>query len=166
LKNNINGLDMTDHNQIRSLLPLQVAGGINREEQTWIDDHLRECSDCRSELASLRSLAADLKSIPEPQPSFGLAQRTRARIAAEMAAKAERRQQQRFLASIIGFAWIVTVLTFVIGRFLITDVALWVGISPETCMRVFISYTIFAGTASVAFSGLLARRHRDERRLI
>ena len=157
---------MTDHNQIRSLLPLQVAGGISREEQTRINDHLRECSDCRRELASLRSLAADLKSIPEPQPSFGLAQRTRARIVAEMAAKAERRQQQRFLASIVGFAWIVTALTFVIGRLLVGDVAAWLGISASTCMTVFISYTILAGTASVAFSGLVARRHRDERRLI
>src|ERR1700760_177618 len=152
---------MNDHNQIRSLLSLQVSGGISSEEQTRIDDHLRECSDCRRELASLRALAADLKSIPEPQLSFGLAQRTRARIAAEMAAKAERRQNHRFLASIVGFSWIVTVLTFVIGRLLITDVALWVGISPETCMRAFISYTILAGTATIAFSGLLARRHRD-----
>ena len=157
---------MNDHNQIRSLLRLQVAGGISREEQSRIDGHLLECGDCRRELASLRTLAADLKSIPEPQPSFGLAQRTRARIAAEMAAKAERQQQQRYIAWMVGFAWLVTALTFVIGRILVADVAAWLGISAGTCMTVFITYTIFAGTASVAFSFLLARRHRDERRLI
>jgi predicted anti-sigma-YlaC factor YlaD len=157
---------MNDHNQIRNLLPLQMAGGISREEQARLDDHLRECSDCRRELASLRALAADLKSIPEPQPSFGLAQRTRARIKAEIAARAERQQQQRYLAVMIGFAWLVTALTLVVGRYLVVDVAAWLGISPHICTSAFIAYMIFSATASIAFAGLVATRHRNERRLI
>ncbi len=157
---------MNDHNEIRSLLPLQVAGGISREEQTRVDDHLRECSDCRSELASLRALAADLKSIPEPQPLFGLAQRTRARIMAEIAAKAERRQNQRYLALLIAFAWIVTALTFLAGKYLAEDIAEWLKMSSSAWVNAFIWYMIFSAVASIAFAGLVARRHRNDRRLV
>jgi predicted anti-sigma-YlaC factor YlaD len=157
---------MNDHNQIRNLLPLQVAGGNSREEQMRVDDHLRQCSDCRSELASLRALAADLKSIPAPQPMFGLAQRTRARIMAEMAAKAERRQNQRNLALLIAFAWIVTALTFMAGKYLAQDIAAWLKMSPSAWVNAFIWYTIFSAIASIAFAGLVARRHRNDRRLV
>jgi predicted anti-sigma-YlaC factor YlaD len=157
---------MNDHNQIRSLLPLQVAGAISREEQAKLDDHLRECSDCRSELASLRALAADLKSIPAPQPLFGLAQRTRARIRAELAAKAERRQNQQYLALLSAFAWLVTAMTFVAGKYLAQDLAVWMKMSPSAWVNAFIWYMIFSAIASTAFAGLVARRHRNDRRLV
>jgi len=159
-------LDMTEHNRIRASLGLLVANGLSAEEQSGVLKHLRECELCRAELTSLRVLAIDLKNIPQPQPSLGLAQRTRARVAAEMAAKAEREQQQRYLVLMIGFAWIVTALTFLTGRFLVADVAAWLRISQGTCVTAFISYMIFAGIASIAFAGLLATRHRNERRLI
>jgi hypothetical protein len=157
---------MTEHDRMRALLGLQVANALSTVEKAAIDEHLRECNLCRVELASLRAIAGGLKSIPQPQPSFGLLQRTRARIAAEMAAKAERQQHQRMLAWVLGFAWIFTGLTVAAGRFLVLELAAWLRISPEACMTVFIAYAIFAGTASVAFAGMLATRHRNERRLI
>jgi anti-sigma factor RsiW len=157
---------MSDHQEIRSLLALHVAGGLSREEQTAVRQHLGECRSCREELADLSAIADSLKSMPPPQLSFGLAQRTRARIVAEIAAREERRQQQRYLTVMIGFAWLVTVLTFVIGRFVVADVAAWLRISRDTCMTAFISYMIFSATASIAFAGVVATRHRNERRLI
>ena len=102
---------MNEHIRIRGLLALYLTNSLSREEEAGVDQHLPACSDCRAELATLRMIAVDLKSMPPPQPSFGLAQRTRARIAGEMAAKAERRQHQRMLAWVIGFAWIFTGLT-------------------------------------------------------
>jgi hypothetical protein len=156
---------MSDHDRFRALLALHVASGLSQKENE-LDEHLGQCALCRAELAGLRAIAADFKSIPLPQPSLGLAQRTRARIAAELAAREERRQHHKLLALVIGFAWMVTVLSWIVGRFLVADVAAWLRISPETCMTVFISYTIFAITASLAMIGLMATRHRHERRLI
>jgi anti-sigma factor RsiW len=157
---------MNEHIRVRGLLALYLTNSLSREEKAGIDQHLPACSDCRAELATLRMIAGDLKLIPPPQPSFALAQRTRARIVGEMAAKAERRQHQRMLAWVIGFAWIFTGLTFAAGRFLVPEVAAWLGISPEACMTAFIVYAIFAGTASLAFAGVLATRQRNERRLV
>jgi anti-sigma factor RsiW len=157
---------MNEHIRVRGLLALYLTNSLSREEGAVVDQHLAECSDCRAELATLRMIAGDLKSMPPPQPSFGLARRTRARIAAEMAAKAERRQHQRMLAGVIGFAWIFTGLTFAAGRFLVLELAAWLRISPQVCMTVFIAYANFAGTASVAVAGMLATRHRNERRLV
>jgi anti-sigma factor RsiW len=157
---------MNEHIRVRGLLALYLTNSLSGEEEAGVDQHLPACSDCRAELATLRMIAGDLKSITPPQPSFGLAQRTRARIAGEMAAKAERRQNQRMLAWVIGFAWIFTGLTVAAGRFLVLEVAAWLSISPKACMTVFIAYAIFAGTASLAFAGMLATRQRNERRLV
>jgi anti-sigma factor RsiW len=157
---------MNKHIRVRGLLALYLTNGLTREEEAGVEQHLPACSDCRAELVTLRLIAGDLKSIPPPQPSFGLAQRTRARIAAEMAAKAERRQHRRMLAWVIVFAWIFTALTLAAGRFVVLELAAWLRISPEACMTVFIAYAIFAGTASLAFAGVLATRRRNERRLV
>jgi anti-sigma factor RsiW len=157
---------MNEHIRVRGLLALYLTNSLSREEEAGVAQHLLACSDCRAELGALRMIAGDLKSMPSPQSSFGLAQRTRVRIAAEMAAKADRRQHRRTLAWVIGFAWIFTALTFAVGRFLVLELAAWLRISPDTCMTVFIAYAIFAGTASVAFAGMLATRHRNERRLV
>jgi anti-sigma factor RsiW len=157
---------MNEHIRIRGLLALYLTKSLSREEEAGVDQHLPACSDCRAELVTLRMITGDLKSMPAPRPSFGLAQRTRARIACEMAAKAERRQNQRMLAWVIGFAWIFTGLTFMAGRFLVPEVAAWFRISPETCMIAYIAYAVFAGTTSVAFAGMLATRQRNERRLV
>jgi anti-sigma factor RsiW len=157
---------MNEHIRIRGLLALYLTKSLSREEEAGVDQHLPACSDCRAELVTLRMITGDLKSMPAPRPSFGLAQRTRARIAGEMAAKAERRQNQRMLAWVIGFAWIFTGLTFMAGRFLVPEVAAWFRISPETCMIAYIAYAVFAGTTSVAFAGMLATRQRYERRLV
>jgi anti-sigma factor RsiW len=157
---------MNEHIRVRGLLALYLTNSLSREEEAGVDQHLLACSNCRAELGTLRVIAGDLKSTPPPQPSFGLAQRTRARIAAEMAARAERRQHQRTLVWVIGFAWIFTGLTVAAGRFLAPEVAAWLRISPEACMTVFIAYAIFAGTASVAFAGMLATRQRNERRFV
>jgi len=157
---------MSDHQEIRSLLALQVAGGLNPEEQATVEEHLRDCGFCRTEFAKLQAIASDLKVLPQPRPSLGLARRTRARIVAETAAREERRQHHRLLTMVIGFAWIFTILTFAFGRFLAADVAAGLRISPDTCMTAFIWYMVFSGTASIAFAGLVATRHRNERRLI
>ncbi len=157
---------MNEHIRVRGLLALYLTNGLSREEEAGVDQHLPACSDCRAELVTLRLIAADLKSMPPPQPSFGLAQRTRARIAADMEPKAERRQHRRMLAWVIVFAWIFTALTLAAGRFVMLELAAWLRISPEACMTVFIAYAILAGTTSLAFAGVLAARQRNERRLV
>lgn len=157
---------MNEHIRVRGLLALYLTNSLSREQKDGVERHLLACTGCRAELASLHMIANDLKAMSPPQPSFGLAQRTRARIASEMAAKAERRQHQRMLAWVIGFAWIFTGLTFMAGRFLVPEVAAWLRISPQSCMTAFIAYAIFAATTSVVFAGMLATRQRHERRLI
>ncbi len=46
------------HRQFKEWLQLSAIGELTRERQELLDVHLRECSECRTELASIKSLAS------------------------------------------------------------------------------------------------------------
>lgn len=149
---------MNEHSEIRKLLPLSAAGAAEDGEQALVDGHLSECRACREELAGLRSIAGALKSLPVPQPSLGLARRTRARVAAEFAARQERRSHQLWLGALIAFAWLLTGMSFAMARYFGQELGSLFRLSPGQFQAGFLAYTLFGGVGTLALAALLGAR--------
>lgn len=155
---------MNEHNEVRGLLALAASGDLHKDEQRRVNDHLRECAPCRQDFYALRSLAADLRILPAPHPSLGLAAKTRARVAAEVAAGAERRRYHVLLALLICFGWILTLLTLFLGGRLAAGLAQMMGFSPAQFVAGFIGYLILTVLASAVFAGLVGPSLQATRR--
>lgn len=89
----------------RESLGAYALGQLPDEERIGLDAHLEGCSECRSELAGLESVAramplADPERFAAPaQPPAGLGKRIEATIASERRSSGRRRRRRRF-----GFA--------------------------------------------------------------
>ena len=156
---------MNRHDQIRDLLALAAAQVLDGAEQARVEAHVRECAECAAELASMRGIAGALGNLPAPQPSLGLAARTRLRVAAEMAARTKRRQYHLLITLLICFGWIITLLTLLAGRYFADDLAYFFNLSFAQFAIGFIGYTLLASVASAAFAGLIGPRVQAARRM-
>jgi anti-sigma factor RsiW len=155
---------MDEHTEIRDLLALAAAGALEPGEQQRVEAHLRDCAACARDLAGLRALAAELRIVPAPQPSLGLAARTRARVAAEFTARAERRRYHLLLGLLISFGWLLTLLTVLVFRYFGEDLARFFRLSFSELEIGLIAYTLLAALATAAFAGLAGPRHQAQRR--
>jgi anti-sigma factor RsiW len=158
---------MNHHDEIRGLLALAAAGDLGADEQRRVANHLRECAACTSELAALRALAEGLRILPAPQTSLGLVARTRARVAAELLARQERRRHHMLIALLIAFGWALTLLTIAAGRWFGDDLARFFRVSVAQFELGFIGYTLLAAVATAGFAALAGPRyeHDAQRRL-
>ncbi|HKT50927.1 MAG TPA: zf-HC2 domain-containing protein [Candidatus Angelobacter sp.] len=156
---------MNPHNEIRALLTLAAARALDGAEQARVEAHIRDCADCAAELASMQRIAAALGGLPAPQPSLGLAARTRLRVAAEMAARAKRRQYHILITLLVCFGWIITLLTLLAGRYFAEDLAYLFNLSFAQFAVAFIGYTLLASVASAVFAGLIGPRVQAARRM-
>jgi anti-sigma factor RsiW len=155
---------MNEHTEIQGLLALAAAGALEPAEQARVDGHLRTCAACAKELAGLQALAAELSILAAPQPPLGLAARTRARVAAELAARAERRRHHLLLGLLISFGWLLTLLTLLAARYFGDDVARLFRLSFSDVEIGFFAYTLLAALASAAFAGVAGPHHHAQRR--
>ena len=57
-----------------------VDGALEGEERTRVEAHVAECAACRAQAAAERALRTRLRSLPPPEPPFGLEQRVRANL--------------------------------------------------------------------------------------
>lgn len=156
---------MNPHDEIRALLTLAAACALDGAEQARVEAQVHGCADCAAELASMQRIAAALGSLPAPQPSLGLAARTRLRVAAEMAARAKRRQYHLLITLLICFGWIITLLTLVAGTYFADDLGYLFNLSFAQFAIGFIGYTLLASVASAAFAGLIGPRVQAARRM-
>ena len=73
-----------DHNEIKQLLPLAALDQITPDEAQELDDHLRGCDECPSELQAFREAAAAIPLADEPAaPQQRIWARLEARLASE-----------------------------------------------------------------------------------
>jgi len=98
---------MSEHEAIRELLVLASAGVLDAHEQRRVDEHVRDCAECRRELDIWSAYAQGLREIPQPVVPPRLMERTRARLLQERATAAERRWDELMLAALALFAWTV-----------------------------------------------------------
>lgn len=98
---------MTGHEELRKMLALAAAGILDASEQRTVEQHVRECDECRRELEILTGYSAGLGSMPQPVVPEGLVERTRLRVAEAGWAAAERRSRDLMLALLVVFSWVV-----------------------------------------------------------
>ena len=116
---------MSEHDEILALLALAAAGVLDAADQGRVDDHLRGCETCRGELAAWTGYAGACRSLRPPAQPDRLVERTRERIIAEHAARADQRSEGFLLAVLAGFGWIVAITIWFLARlFLFGAVAL------------------------------------------
>lgn len=156
---------MTEHDEIRNLLALAAAGGLDEAEEHRVLSHARTCGECSKEMESWQLLAAGLRRLPTPQPSAALIQRTRAIAEARLEEAAEARWQRNVMIFVVTFAWVLTIVSWPLVRLAtsgmegLLDVHLnqsWISFACVTAL-----VWLTGGTAAV----LLALNQRRERRL-
>ena len=77
------------HEEIQAALAAEALGALDGDEAAAVQAHLRECAECREELASLREAAASLAyAAPTAPMEPGRSDRLRARLLARAAADA------------------------------------------------------------------------------
>jgi anti-sigma factor RsiW len=144
---------MTFHENIRKLLALSAAGLLEPAEERRVREHLRDCPECAAHAEEFASLSAGLSALPAPVAPPGLAARTEARLVAEIAAEADRRQGALLAAAAGLLAWVMTLATWYCYRTLTGGgVVGWLAWA-----------TVSAWVAAPAVAGLLRSRRRFER---
>ena len=88
------------------LLALSSAGLLDAAEERELREHVHECAACAARLQTFAAMAQGLGSMPAPTVPADLAMRTQARMAAELAAAADRRSGAvlAIAATLIGWA--------------------------------------------------------------
>lgn len=152
-----------NHQRFRDSLALGAVSALDPAEQVQLEKHLASCAACRQEFTALRGLASELRVLPAPVPAFGLAQRTSARVKAEMAARAERRRQNLVLTMVTIFAWIDTLVIWAVARMFSDNLARLLHLSSTQLTFSFVAYWLFAVTATFALTAKIGRVHRNRR---
>jgi len=156
---------MSEHEKIRELLALAGAGALTAAEEKQVVEHVRSCVLCSNELEAWRSIATDLCRLPTPQPSSRLVQATMARAEMKLAEQAEHDWNRRVMIFVVAFAWLLTVASWPVFRFVSGHLGSLLG--PQFG-RTWISFTAFnalgwiAGGMAVV---MLALQQPSERRL-
>ena len=156
---------MSDHDEIRALLALAAAGALEPDEEDRVAGHIRSCSACAGEAASLQSIAGRLRRLPTPQPPPAVIQRARVMAEARFVEEAEARWQRGVLIFVVTFAWVLTIVSWPIFRLITGHLLDLLGPGLNRTWITFAGFTtlvwLTGGTAAV----LLSLRQRRERRL-
>jgi len=96
---------MNEHEATRSKLALAASGALSPEEARQVEQHARECADCRRQLEVWGTYARGLGQLPQPQIPIGLVARTQARILRERADAADRRRSGLMFGGLAVFSW-------------------------------------------------------------
>jgi hypothetical protein len=99
---------MSEHDEIRELLPLAAAEALDAAEDRRVREHVSRCSSCASELQGFRRLTKALQQLPAPEPSRALLGRTRALLERESTSLADSPLSVGGVALLVVFAWIWT----------------------------------------------------------
>ena len=143
---------MNDHESVRALLALSVAGLLDPGEERLVKEHAQQCADCAAELESYAALTAEFSTLPAPQPPSGLVNRT----AALLAADADRRQGARLAAAAAIFACAFVLL---VGQMLATVVS-------DSAAIVWLGLALISSVLGAACALVLASRRRLERSIV
>lgn len=121
---------MRVHENMRELAALSAAGLLDAADERRVREHLRECPDCALCADEFSRLSAALTALPAPLPPAGLAFRTEARMAAELAADSDRHRGLMLAAAASLIAWAMALATWYGYRLLAGDEVLgWLALS-------------------------------------
>jgi predicted anti-sigma-YlaC factor YlaD len=154
---------MDQHASIRDLLALAAAGALDAAGERQVDEHLRDCADCRAEFQIWSRLTGALETLPTPQAPFGLVERTRGLIENRAAVRAEHRRNRMLLIWVNVLAWATTITIWAVFESIGDGLSATLGVSSTTLTTTWIVYTLAAWLGAVVAAGLLGRRYREGR---
>ena len=98
---------MSEHEEIKRLLPLASTGEIAPGDLRKVQEHLVHCESCRLLEGDYSALGNALHRLPTPQPGAELLARVRSLAAARLAQKQRRNRDAALLAPLVAASWIV-----------------------------------------------------------
>jgi predicted anti-sigma-YlaC factor YlaD len=105
---------VTEHETIRKLLPLAIAGALDDGDLERVTRHAGECESCRSEIQIWGLFSQGLRSQPQPVASPDLLARTQARVLGERAAAEERRRDALMLGALATLSLLSSILSWLV----------------------------------------------------
>jgi anti-sigma factor RsiW len=157
---------VSEHESIRELLSLAIAGVLAPGEQRRLEEHTAGCDSCRRQLEVWQVYSRELARLPAPVAPKHLAERTRARVLQQRAAAADRRWDDVVLAVLVLFGWTMTLITWVVFRLFtggmlsvleygFVKMLIWSGAS-----------TVFAWVTAAVAAVMLGNQRRAVRRIV
>jgi anti-sigma factor RsiW len=154
---------MDEHAFVRDRLTLAVAGALDAAGQRQVEEHLRECADCRAEFEAWGRLGGALEALPTPQAPPGLLERTRRQLENRAAAHAARRHSWKLLVGVGLLAWVSMILTWPLLSLFGDSLSGLLDVSAARLNQVWIGYIVVSWTLSIVVAGLLGHNRRQER---
>ena len=157
---------MNEHDEIRDLLALAAAGGLDAEAERRMEEHLGQCLECRAEFDSWQQLTGALKRMPTPQAPLGLVERTRRNLEARAVAQAEHRRKWVGLSGLTALAWMFSFLSWLVFQMLGARLAQVLDISSSAMTMAWIGYTMISWLTTALVAAALSKSHRQEERTV
>lgn len=149
---------MNEHESLRGLLALAAAGVLRFDEQRQVDDHVRDCADCRAEMERWFAYTQGLQHLRQPAVPANLMERTRARILQERATAAGRRTESVMLSALAAFAWIIGLTFWFLVRVFSGGALVFLGADLARLLTWSLASTVFVWLTAAAATLLLGRR--------
>jgi anti-sigma factor RsiW len=156
---------MYEHQKIRELLALAAAGALEPHEEQIVMQHVRGCQACAVEQETWSMIGGALRRLPTPQPRASVVERARAQAQIRLAEEFEHRWNSAVIASLVGFAWVLTVISWPVFKLVTGGL---VGLFDPTFHHtwfLFVGFTATVWIAGGAAAALLGLQSRRERRL-
>jgi anti-sigma factor RsiW len=154
---------MMDHNKIRQMLPLAAADCLSDAESIELQQHLRQCAACATELEQWQAMGSGLRALPTPQAPALLVERTQALMRQELASRAGQNSQNWLLAAGLAVTWALTLAAWPLVRTASGELLSWLNLGFDRTWFGLAAYVgigwLTAGVAAV----LLATQQRRER---
>jgi hypothetical protein len=97
---------MSAHQQVKVLLPWFVNGSLNEAEQSFVDEHLQTCDQCRQDVEQLVLISAEFNLPTESARWQDVARRAAANFVAGLDAAESRPSTSRTKARSRPLAWV------------------------------------------------------------
>ncbi len=157
---------MSEHETIRELLPLAVAGVLDPEAQRRVDEHAGQCPACRKELEGWSLYPQGLRQLRPPAVPERLMERTRTRIMQEHAAAAGRRTESLILSGLAAFAWILGLTSWFLLRVFSGGALVLFGANLASLLTWSVASTVFVWLTAAVTGLAMGRWRREMRRVL
>jgi anti-sigma factor RsiW len=107
---------VSEHEQIRTLLPLAASGDLSPRDMKRVDEHVARCAACRRTSEELAALGSALRALPTPQPPAEVVARVCRLGEARLGIGRAPRNGTAFLAPLVAASWVTALATWPLVR--------------------------------------------------
>ena len=155
-----------NHSDAAELLALAAAGALDIRERRQLEEHARECQECRREMEIWNGYSQGLRQLPQPPIPVQLLERTRTRLVAERAAAADRRWDELMLGALALFAWTVGLTFWFVARIVTGGELVVMGANLVRFGTWSAGSTVLVWLTAAVAAIALGRRRRELRRAL